>query len=371
MSDIDSALNSLHDGEDGSLTPVREGLPPRYRMRADAHYVEQLDSTLFNAPVRLMDVHAIDNPRQDDGPSLSAAFVDSIKRHGVLQPLLVRHRAGRHVVIAGRKRLAAAVAAGLREVPCLVERVDDEEAQTIAAASNVAALEPVPARPPQPQPAHTDLPYSAFAECLTAMASSASLLSPGSTLAQAVSVDLVRSEAARALHLLMAMRVSRGEAAMTRRQVALRMLFERALERTAPERRLRGLSLEVEVEGNTPATVWGDEELLGCAVTTIIMAIAVLSETPYGRSVTLRAVRHGDESYVITAVHEAELPTHWRSKLVEEARDSGARASDVTAPALVLVRAARRIAELHGGHMTLDCADGRTNVSMEIPIGRS
>src|SRR6185503_21253904 len=99
-----------------------------YRMRADAHYVEQLDSALFNAPLRFMDVQTIDSPRPDDGPTPSAAFIDSIKQHGVLQPLLVRSRGGRHVVIAGRKRLAAAVAAGLNRVPCLIERVDDDEA---------------------------------------------------------------------------------------------------------------------------------------------------------------------------------------------------------------------------------------------------
>src|SRR6185295_16604417 len=146
MSDMDPGLDALRLGDD---PPVREGLPPRYRMRADAHYVEQLDSALLKTPMRFMDVQTIDSPRSDDGPSPSAAFIDSIKRHGVLQPLLVRSRGGRHVVIAGRKRLAAAVAAGLREVPCLVERVDDEEAQTLAAASNVAAVEPVPGRLPQ------------------------------------------------------------------------------------------------------------------------------------------------------------------------------------------------------------------------------
>jgi ParB-like chromosome segregation protein Spo0J len=368
MSDIESALNSLNDGDDGP--PAREGLPPRYRMRADAHYVEQLDSTLFNAPVRFMDVHAIDSPRPDDAPTPSAAFVDSIKRYGVLQPLLVRNRAGRHVVISGRKRLAAAVGAGLREVPCLVERVDDDEAQTMAAASNVAAGETVAARVPQVA-LPVDLPFGAFAECLTAVASSANLLSPGTSLAQAVAVDLVRAEAARALQLLVAMRIARSEATMTRRPVALRMLFERTWERTAAERRLRGLTLDIDVQGNTPATVWGDDELLGSALATIVIAVAVLSETPYGRTVMLRAVRQGDESYVMTATHDAELPHHWRSKLAEESHESSVKPADVTGPALVLMRAARRIAELHGGHMVVDCAEGRTNVSLSIPIGRS
>jgi hypothetical protein len=56
--------------------------------------------------------------------------------------------------------------------------------------------------------------------------------------------------------------------------------------------------------------------------------------------------------------------------LIEDAREPAARAGDVTTPALVLLRAARRIADLHGGHMTLDCADGRTDLSLNLPIGR-
>jgi ParB-like chromosome segregation protein Spo0J len=370
MSDIDSALNSLHSGEDNPLAPVREGLPPRYRMRADAHYVEQLDSKVVNSPIRFMDVHAIDNPRPDDGPTPSAAFVESIKRHGVLQPLLVRNRAGRHVVIAGRKRLAAAVAAGLREVPCLIERVDDDEAQTMAAATNVVAVESAGARAAV-APAPIDFPFGAFAECLTAVASSASLLAPGSTLTQVVAVDLVRAEAARALQLLIAMRVLRGEAAPARRPVTISLLLERTRERSVAERRLRGLTIDVDVQPHAPVTVWGDEELLMSALGTMVMSTAALIESTHGSSVTLRITRQGDESYVLTAVHGTELPHHWRSKLIEDAREPIARAGDVTTPALVLLRAARRIAELHGGHMTLDCADGRTNVSLSLPIGRA
>ena len=35
------------------------------------------------------------------------------------------------------------------------------------------------------------------------------------------------------------------------------------------------------------------------------------------------------------------------------------------------VEGARRVAELHGGHLTLDCAEGRTSVSMVVPAGRT
>jgi hypothetical protein len=183
MSEIESGLENAHIGE--PTPPLREGLPPRYRMRADAHYVEQLDSALFSAPIRHLDVRSIDPVQRDGDQGPSADFVESIRRHGVLQPLLVRTRGTRFQVMAGSKRLAAALEAGLSEVPCLVERVDDEQARALALATNVpsTARETVQIRPERPR---TDLAFGAFADCLTAVASSAGLLSSGSALTQAV-----------------------------------------------------------------------------------------------------------------------------------------------------------------------------------------
>ena len=134
MSDSESGLDS-HIGE--PTPPIREGLPSRFRMRADAHYVEELDSALFSAPIRHLDVRTIDPIPRDGDHSPSADFVESVRRHGVLQPLLVRSRGGRFQIMAGSKRLAAALEVGLSEVPCLVERVDDDQAQILAAATNV------------------------------------------------------------------------------------------------------------------------------------------------------------------------------------------------------------------------------------------
>ena len=158
-------------------------------------------------------------------------FVESVRRHGVLQPLLVRSRGGRFQVMAGSKRLAAALEAGLSEVPCLVERVDDEQARALAAATNVpsSAREASPAiRPERPKP---DFAFGAFADCLTAVASSADLLSSGSALTQAVAVDLVRAEAARALHLLKALRVLRGEVSPLRSPLYPRAVLQRVVRR--------------------------------------------------------------------------------------------------------------------------------------------
>ena len=371
MSDIDPGLDALRLGDD---TPVREGLPPRYRMRADAHYVEQLDSSLLNSPIRFLEVHGLESPRQDDeGSSPSQAFVESVRKHGILQPLLVRSRGGRHLVIAGRKRLAAAAAAGLSRVPCLIERVDDDQAPILAAATNMPSTDaPVPARlAPQPVPT-PDLTFAAFADCLTAVASSANLLSPGSTLTQAVAVDLVRAEAGRALHLLLAARVLRGDVSVARREVAARSIVDRAIEQTAAERRLRGLSLDAPSR-KVGETLSGDEELLASSFGALILAPAALFEASRSRVIALQVNSRAEGTVVLAAVHDgAELPYYWRSRLAEtEWPDQSVTASSVSNAALVLLRAARRVAELHAGHMTLDCSEGRTSLSIVLPVSRT
>ena len=107
-------------------------------MRADTHYVEQLDTD--QSRTRPLDRGAVIDVRGDE-PRLAAPFVDSVRRHGILQPILVQPRGNRFRLIAGRKRLAAAQAAGVREVPCLVQRVDEDQANLLADAANTPAQE--------------------------------------------------------------------------------------------------------------------------------------------------------------------------------------------------------------------------------------
>ena len=59
-------------------------------------------------------------PRQEFAPDLLNELVDSIRQHGVLQPLLVRAVGDGYQLIAGERRLIAAKRAGLELVPCRV-----------------------------------------------------------------------------------------------------------------------------------------------------------------------------------------------------------------------------------------------------------
>ena len=72
----------------------REGLPREYRMRADAHYIDQLESRHDGPPIRLIPTRQIDNGEPASVAALEPLIL-SISAHGMLQPLLVRRQTGR------------------------------------------------------------------------------------------------------------------------------------------------------------------------------------------------------------------------------------------------------------------------------------
>lgn len=61
----------------------------------------------------------------------------SISQQGVLQPIIVRKKAGHYEVVAGERRLRAAKMAGLRTIPAVIRQVSDAEALEIALVENL------------------------------------------------------------------------------------------------------------------------------------------------------------------------------------------------------------------------------------------
>lgn len=76
-------------------------------------------------------------PRKDFAADALAELVESIKQHGVLQPLLVRPYGGQYQLIAGERRLLAAKQAGLEEIPCRVLELDDRRVCEAAIEENL------------------------------------------------------------------------------------------------------------------------------------------------------------------------------------------------------------------------------------------
>jgi len=78
------------------------------------------------------------NFRSHKNPAKFVEFVQNVKKVGILEPALVRRNAdGKIVMIAGHRRLAAAKAAGLKEIPVRVLDVDEKQAAEIQALENL------------------------------------------------------------------------------------------------------------------------------------------------------------------------------------------------------------------------------------------
>ena len=84
-------------------------------------------------------------PRKNFDEEELAALADSIRQHGVIQPLTVRLLdSGYYQIIAGERRWRAARLAGLREVPVVVIEADDKKAMELALIENLQRADLTP-----------------------------------------------------------------------------------------------------------------------------------------------------------------------------------------------------------------------------------
>jgi ParB family chromosome partitioning protein len=78
-------------------------------------------------------------PRRRFEPEATSGLAESIKRQGLLQPVVVRPRAeGGYELIAGERRWRAAREAGIEELPAIVREADDRDSLLLALVENVA-----------------------------------------------------------------------------------------------------------------------------------------------------------------------------------------------------------------------------------------
>ena len=78
-----------------------------------------------------------EQPRRHFDEEALEGLADSIRRHGLLQPLVVRRVAGRYELIAGERRLRAAGRAGLEKIPVVVRDAHPEDRLELALIENL------------------------------------------------------------------------------------------------------------------------------------------------------------------------------------------------------------------------------------------
>lgn len=64
-------------------------------------------------------------------------LANSIKEHGIIQPLVLRHAGDKYEIIAGERRFKAATMAGLKTVPAVIANIDDNKSAEVAIVENV------------------------------------------------------------------------------------------------------------------------------------------------------------------------------------------------------------------------------------------
>ena len=77
-------------------------------------------------------------PRKIFKPDALDELADSIRQHGILQPISVRRCGGNtYELIAGERRLRAAELAGITDIPCIIMSMDDKESGMAAMVENL------------------------------------------------------------------------------------------------------------------------------------------------------------------------------------------------------------------------------------------
>jgi hypothetical protein len=356
----DTELSDLTD--DAESAAKREGLPAGFRMRANAHYVDQLETTPRPA-LRHVAISAIENETLRDAPEQLTA---SVRRHGILQPLIVQHdpRGRQYRLLAGRGRLAAARAAGLREVPCIVHTISDAEAADLMEAVRATAGRTESAPQPSPGPAVALYPAQRELEsALTTIESCTPLLQQTSAAARRAALQVIVAECRRSQRLVRAMRALTDAVPMRRILLKPGDLFARLGEAFREEQGLLGLEPVIHVNADPQLAFYGDDDLLLTAMTSSLSALTaaagdrlrdvafIAMPAPAGGAVVLELTDRSlvlSESFVRTAFTNAWPVTDGDT-------------------ILLLLQAARRIVSTHGGSITAFSDTTRTTIRLQLP----
>ena len=107
-----------------SLSPYPEPAPAELGMRVASLPISQIEPN----PLQ---------PRTIFDPGRIQELANSIEANGIIQPLIVRRKGDHYELIAGERRLRAARAAGLTDVPCLVQDYAADRVLEIALVENI------------------------------------------------------------------------------------------------------------------------------------------------------------------------------------------------------------------------------------------
>ena len=103
--------------------------------------VDDLNESSEQGRIHQIDIHKIkpskSQPRTYFNEDRLQELASSIEEHGILQPIIVQSLDNGYVIVAGERRWRAAIKAGLKEVPCIIKDLTEEEIMLLALIENM------------------------------------------------------------------------------------------------------------------------------------------------------------------------------------------------------------------------------------------
>lgn len=353
------AAASEHTSIESMPLIEREGLPASYRMRADRHYVDQLAAPASAHPVRMIPVAQIEcqiTGRQTDLQPL----IESIRSHGIVQPLIVRRHAARYVVAAGRKRLIAAQKLRLPAVPCFVQELNDAEAAALRAADDLRIGDPAKEQETGPDVAAA---HRLVAGHLAKLRSCADMSLDGANGLNRPAVDLLMAHTWRAAQLLAALDLIAGASLPPHAERALATIVDDVIAGFAAECRLCGVTIRPDVASGLSSSGLDDAQLTA-GLAGALMATLPLVQHAVRPTVSIRASGTDTAGVAFEVIQrDVAVPQRLVAGFFED--DPATDRAGGYAAALG-ARAAKALAEGHGGKAVFEALDHGSRLAMVL-----
>ncbi len=120
-------------GKEEQLSTVNENSPNYGAEKSPAH---EEPGKEYTVKLSLVEPNS-GQPRKNFDKEQISELADSIKKYGILQPLLVQKKGSHYEIIAGERRWRAAHEAGLKEVPVVIKEYSKQQAMEISLIENI------------------------------------------------------------------------------------------------------------------------------------------------------------------------------------------------------------------------------------------
>lgn len=122
----------------GSLLGIFDDDDKEVEVKKDSSgKIEEINGErVVDIDIKLVDVNP-NQPRKNFDPTALKELADSIKLHGVIQPIIVNQTGSRYIIVAGERRFRASKLAGLKTIPAIVKNYTEQQVKEISLLENI------------------------------------------------------------------------------------------------------------------------------------------------------------------------------------------------------------------------------------------